>query len=273
LFLLLGHKTDALCNDLGTALEAAGHSVRFLEDIFGSSAKVAWRLDSQGSTSACVLENGASLSDQDIHGLFVKKPLFQPPSNSSLRDAVYIYAEKEAALLGWISSLPGQVINRYTPALWFGPTESLDFWRERLERFGLEPADSMLTGPRAGGRSQTEQISESVCEVEVTARESVGRAYLVAVVGSRVIWEQGTPERLATINEALIEVARSVGLTYIEGKVLDSTDNPRILKLECFPKYNGFCQSDRKAIVNELVSILTTSGHPAPERTESDSWF
>ena len=51
---------------------------------------------------------------------------------------VYVYAEKEAALLGWVWGLSCPVINRYPPELWFERIESLEFWRGRLERFGLE---------------------------------------------------------------------------------------------------------------------------------------
>ncbi len=49
-----------------------------------------------------------------------------------LNEDVYVYAEKEAALLGWVWGLSCPVINRYPPELWFEPIESLEFWRGRV---------------------------------------------------------------------------------------------------------------------------------------------
>ena len=87
-----------------------------------------------------------------------------------LDEDVYVYAEKEAALLGWVWGLSCPVINRYPPELWFEPIESLDFWRERSERFGLE--------------------------LIAVGAEQTASCYSVAVIGSRVIWDQGAPQRL-----------------------------------------------------------------------------
>jgi hypothetical protein len=162
-------------------------------------------------------------------------------------DAKYLYAEKEAALLGWIWSLRCPVVNRYTPELWFGPGDSLAYWCGRLERARLEPERSTQ-----GGSS---------------------RSYLASVIGSRVIWDEGTPERLASLNNALMEFTRELGLSYVEYRISDSINEPRVSAVEPFPKYDGFCLLSRQKIVNELVTQLTSSKGTVPARSESDSWF
>lgn len=160
---------------------------------------------------------------------------------------VYVYAEKEAALLGWVWGLSCPVINRYPPELWFERIESLEFWRGRLERFGLE-----LT---AVGVEQT------------------ASCYSVAVIGSQVIWDQGAPQRLECTNDSLIKFAKSLGLSYLVCRITDSSDKPKISGVEPFPTYDGFCVPSRREIVTELIRLITASKSEVSSRTATDSWF
>jgi hypothetical protein len=125
--------------------------------------------------------------------------------------------------------------------------ESLEFWRGRIERFGLE------LGP-----SESEQVEP---------------CYLVAVIGSRVVWDQGAPGRLDRINDSLVEFAESLGLSYLEFRIAESTGKPRVAAVEPFPMYDAFGLSSRREIINELIGALTSLKSAAPLRSASDSWF
>jgi hypothetical protein len=150
-------------------------------------------------------------------------------------------------MLGWIWSLRCPVINRYQPEFWFERTESIDYWCARLDRFGLEPEWVAW-----GGKIQS---------------------YLVCVIGSRVLWDNGAPERLKSIDNALIQFTESLGLTYLEFCVSDSTGKPRVIKVEPFPTYDEFSLSKREEITSELVFQLAPSENAVLARTGSDSWF
>ena len=245
LHLLLSSQNDILCQDLRQALRERG--VCLVEDSFGGSSKAALRVGSGCSSSLSRLGNGNTISDEDILGVIVRKPSFELMAGWSVADAKYLYAEKEAALLGWIWSLRCPVINRYTPELWFGPCDSLAYWSGRLEQAGLEPERSPQGAP--------------------------SRSYLASVIGSRVIWDEGTPKPLACLNNALIEFNHELGLIYVEYRINDSINGPRVSAIEPFPKYDGFSQLSRQKIVNELIAQLASSKGTMPARSESDSWF
>jgi hypothetical protein len=246
LFFLLSDRGDLLCQDFQQALQRQGYSTRVIEDLF-SSASVEWRLQSERSLALCRFQDGETISDRDIHGVLLRKPSFEWSQESPAVDTIYLRAEKEAALLGWIRSLNCPVINRYPAELWFAPIDSLDYWRGRLEPFGLEPERRFL-------------------------RETI-KSYRVSVVGSKVIWDEGAPVSLRSVDVSLVQFARSLGLTYVEYRIADSADKPRVAAVEPFPSYREFCLSGRQEIIKELMVQLTTSENAALARTASDSWF
>jgi 1-acyl-sn-glycerol-3-phosphate acyltransferase len=162
-------------------------------------------------------------------------------------EATYIHAEKEATLLGWIWGLPCPVINRYPPELWFEPVGSLEFWHGQIDRFDLELVS--------------------------TRSDQAVPCYPVAVIDSRVVWNEGAPSRLGRINDSLVGFAGSLGLGYIEFRIADTMGKPQVAEVEPFPKYDGFCLSSRREIIRELVDSLTGSKSAGPVRNASDSWF
>jgi hypothetical protein len=247
LILLVNCTGDPLCVDLQKGLTDRGHSVRAIQDLYRNPGKISWWLDTDRSSSRCRLETGAANFDAEISAVFVRKRPFVQGEGWTLDEATYVHAEKEAALLGWIWGLPCPVINRYTPELWFGPVESLEFWRGRIERFDLEL-----------GSTRSQQVAPS---------------YPVAVIGSRVVWDQGAPGRLDHINDSLVGVAESLGLGYLEFRIAYSMGKPQVAGVEAFPKYDGFSVSSRRQIINELICFLTGSKSAGPLRNASDSWF
>jgi hypothetical protein len=250
------------CSDLGVGLRENGYGALLCDQFLNAGPKLEWRFDSVQSSSRIWLGNQTKISESDIAGVVLRKPLADLGSLAATENATYSDAEQAVALLSWTWSLRCPVINRYRPELWFEPTNSLDFWFGRLERFGLEackPADLSKhpQSPHPGDEAGEEQV----------------RSYLCAVIGSRIIWDQGTPERLGPVNDSLIQFTKSLGLTYLECRILDSNGRTRIASVEPFPKYHQFCLRSRQEIINELVKLLTGSEDQASTRTGFDSWF
>jgi hypothetical protein len=248
MFLLLcGGNDDLLRTDVGRVLQSGGHAAWVIEDLFNCTAKVAWGLDPERESSVIYPTDGTAISDREIRGVLVRRPRFERLDGWSAEDATYRHAEKEAAMLGWIWSLSCPVINRYSPELWFGPVDSIEYWHGRLECFGLEPE-----------RPQQ-------CDAK--------RSYLVSVIGSKVIWDLSAPIRLRYIDDALVQFTRSLGVTYMEYTIADLPDKPRVAAVEPFPTYHGSCPVSRREIINELVANLTGSENHVSARSPSDSWF
>jgi hypothetical protein len=221
--------------------------VRAIQDLYRSPSRISWRLDSDRSSTRFLLETSGASFEAEISAVFVRKSPFAYNEGWALDEATYVQAEKEAALLGWIWGLPCPVINRYPPELWFEPVESLEFWRGRIERFRLELVS--------------------------TRSEQAAPSHPVAVVGSRVVWDEGAPSRLDSINDSLVKFAGSLGLSYLEFRITDSMGKPQVAAVEPFPKYDGFCLSSRREIMIDLVDFLTSSKSAGPIRDATDSWF
>jgi hypothetical protein len=247
LILLINCTGDPLCIDLLKGLMEHGHPAQAIPDLYRNPAKISWWLDTDRSATSYRLETDAVISDLGISGVFVRRSQFVQKEGWAFDEAAYVYAEKEAALFGWIWGLPCPVVNRYPPELWFAPVESLEFWRGRLERFDLQ------LGPISSGQ--------------------VGPCYPVAVIGSRVVWDQGAPGRFERMNDSLVRFAESLGLSYLEFRIADSMGKPEVAGVEPFPKYDLFCTISRREIINELIGLLARSKSPNPLRNGSDSWF
>jgi hypothetical protein len=245
LILVVSCRNGSLCVDLAEELYKRGFAVRRLPGLYDRNAQVSFRVDVSNASIISTLDTDTSISGGEISGVFVQRDLFIQEDRGGSHS--YVNAEKEAATLGWIWSLRCPVINRYRPEFWFEPVGSLDYWRGHLERFGLEPER-----PREEGKAQS---------------------YLVCVIGSRVLWNHGVPERLRSIDNALVQFSGSVGLTYLEFCINDSVSSPRVAKVQPFPRYDGFCPANRQEIISELIFQLTTSENAALARTGSDSWF
>ncbi|MBV8102267.1 MAG: hypothetical protein JOZ31_24245 [Verrucomicrobia bacterium] len=236
-----------MCLDLRKGLTERGHSVRAIQDLYCSPAKISWRLGTDRWSTNFRLETGGASFEAEISAVFVRKSPFAQKEGWALDEATYVHAEKEAALLGWTWGLPCPVINRYPPELWFEPVESLEFWRGRIERFDLE----LLS----------------------TGSEQAVPSYPVAVIGSRAVWDQGAPGRLDRINDSLVGFAESLGLSYLEFRITDSMGKPQVAAVEPFPKYHEFGLSSRREIIVELIDFLTNSKSAGPTRDATDSWF
>jgi hypothetical protein len=251
LFLLLGSSEDLLCRDVYRGLLERGFKARIVKDVFGSSARSEWELATVRSSFHLELRGDTKLSGSDIEGVLVARILTDSQPQSGTRNRSHS-VEEGAASLGWLWSLSCPVINRYRPEFWFDRPELIDDWKGRLEPFGLAAA-----GPAGASKSYV----------------TTSAGHLAAVVGSRVIWDEGAPEQLHRVSGALAQFTLSLGLEYVEFRLEDSPEKPRVQSVELFPTYQEFCPSSRHKIVSELVNLLTTSQSQASPRTVTDSWF
>jgi hypothetical protein len=233
-----------------------GYHAAVLDGLFGGSTKFSWQLDSVGSSGVLCLA-GAEISHSDIAGVLVTRPLMACRAATASDSASYSNSERDATLLGWIWSLRCRVINRYAPEFWFARPASTHFWRDRLESFGLSTTD--LTEPIRNRSSRDATGSK--------------QGHLAAMIGSRVVWDEGASEEAQRTAGALARFTASLGLEYLEIRLDDSTGKPSITEIELFPKYVEFSLPRRQQIINELLALLASEQRDLPLRTAADSWF
>lgn len=246
-----------LCADLASALRKLGYHATVVDHLFSGSTRFRWQLDSLRSPSVLHIANQTAISHLDIAGVLARRPLVGSRQAAASDDSSNLDRESDAALLGWIWSLPCRVINRYRPEFWFDRPAALDFWKDRFESFGLATSSS------------TDRIRNR------STRDATGctKGHLAAVIGSRVVWDEGASEEVQRAAGALVGFTASLGLEYLEFRLDDSTGNPCIEEIELFPKYVEFRPSRRQAIINELVASLASAQQDLTLRTDADSWF
>ena len=246
-----------LCADLASALRDMGYHATVVDRLFNGSTKFDWQLDSVRSSSVLRVADEIEILHRDIAGVLVMGPLLACREAAASDSSSYFNAESNAAFLGWIWSLPCRVINRYHPEFWFARPASTYFWRNRLASFDLQTTD--LTEPVPNRSSW-----------DGTRRR---QGHLAAVIGPRVVWDEGASEGAQGATDALARFTASLGLEYLEFRLDDSTGKPCITEIELFPKYVGFSPSRRQQIINELVVLLASARRDPPLRTAADSWF
>jgi hypothetical protein len=227
---------------ISQTLRSRGLGARIVPDFLGESASTTWRIESERSSTRLVLEDGTVLSEKEISAVFVQRPRFAVKEGWKVDDAVYIHAEKEAALLGWIWSLPCPVINRYPAELWFEPTPSPLYWSRQLEMCGLNGAD--VEAPRQDQSSQSNDIDWST------------RCYSAAIIGSQVVWDENVA--LSDLDARLVQFAKLIGLTCIGCEFLALPGLPKI-NAKTFPTFDRFCSASQGEIIERIADLMVNS--------------
>jgi hypothetical protein len=252
MYLFLGEADDALGRDVRQTLEERGAQVRVLPDPF--SQRFSWRLDSIQTSSVVTFEDGTDLVDSDISGLLLRRSKTPQTNRVSADDDSYIETEIEAAILGWIWSLPCPVINRLPAWLWYCPNLPLQFWGPLLQANGLQGIDLGKLERNTGATNTKESEAFGIGDLSI----AYGWA---CVVGHKVIWDRARPnfDRCET---ALIELTRCAGLSFLEIAVAKTSDGFGVNEVNPFPDLTRFCPSSRCAVTETLATLFTGSNHP-----------
>ena len=256
MYLVLGEDDDWLCGSVRETLERRGQEVRIIPDIFGRSATIAWRIETERSSSRFVLEDGTVLSDEQISAVLVRRPRFSARQDWKAEDEVYIYAEKEAALLGWIWTLRCPVINRYPAELWFEPAPPPLFWSRQLAACGLQCAGSDLM---QAGHSHAEG-------------SGLGKSYSAAVVASHVVWDQKVA--INDIETRLVQFAKTIGLACVKCEFTTAAGSPQLTVVETFPTFEEFSSISRAEIVERIADLMigSSSSTDGNENLDRSLW-
>jgi len=243
MYLFLGEPDDALSRDLRNALEQRGRRVRALSHPFSESTRFSWQLDSNRSSSVLALLDGTYLTDSNISGILLGRTKAAEATSGRSNDSNYIKAEIEAAILGWIWSLPCPVINRLPAWLWYYQNPPFQFWNRLLRMNGLMELN--YDGQESEARIANQDPS-IVCS----------RA---CVVDQAVVWSDARSGKLARYEPALIQFTRCAGLSFLEIVIVKTSDGIGVKELDPFPDLGRFCSSSRAAITEALVKLFTHS--------------
>jgi hypothetical protein len=141
MYLILGSAVDPCCVQVLSALSARGHNTRLTEGILSEPHRFAWRFGGGGTLGLGNSRIGVlgewEADSTEIEGVLVRDTCLNALDGWGEKDAQYILAEMQAALLGWLWSLPGMVVNRAPAWLFYRPRPSLINWAPLLHRAGL----------------------------------------------------------------------------------------------------------------------------------------
>jgi hypothetical protein len=281
--LLLGAETDSCCRAVGAALESRGHTARIIADPFVSASRLSWRLDNGDSVSRLLLEEAEPFSDEDIEGALVRCVGWVEPEGWQPEDHAYMHAETNAALIGWLWSLPCPVVNRYPASIWYRGQSSLQMFQPLLWRCGLPTLESMVTNVESEARAFGKRLATGVVYAPLTTSERYliagesdwnglaamqqcapvcltqphGATELACVVGDRVVWASAPPIEASRLEFSLIRFAAAAGLSFVEVTLAATLSGLRVIAVEPHPRFDLFGESAQREIVNGLTALLT----------------
>jgi hypothetical protein len=279
MFLLLGAPDDPCLVAVTGALAARSREALIIRHPFMDQASVAWRFDSERSDTSLTIGGEQIVVD----GVFAARHAAQPEAPDeqwSQADLLYNQAEAEAALLGWLWGLPYPVIDRLPAWLWYRTRRPVLAWAPLLKQSGLPPLDSIISGnaealvqfvQRQGGAameslagSARQLVDESeATQISATAQMAPVRltalhqgAWRACLVGSQLVWDDGTPRQARDLSPKLQSFAASTGLSFLEF-IVTSGDATRMVDIDVRPKFELFGPDAQGDIANGLADALT----------------
>jgi hypothetical protein len=251
MYLFLGETDDALGRNLGQALEKRGAQVRALTDPFSESTRFSWRMDSTHTNTTLIFQDGTCLAGSDISGVFLRRGAIPGTNRVGSEDYSYIQAEIEAAILGWIWSLPCRVINRLPPWLWYCRKSPRQLWSRLLLASGLAEVDCKPER-EAGSTNWDASTTFGIGDPSIVCCR-------VCVIGQAVVWHHAQPGNLDRYKTALIEFTRCAGLSFLEFVIAQAGDGIGVMEVNPFPDLGRFCGSCSDVITEELVKLFIDS--------------
>lgn len=283
----MGNSQDPCCQSIYRALEERNYPTRIVANPLAQPPRFAWRLNNEQSASQLVWDEEPPLLDDHISGVFVRHTAWLDPTGWQPDDLAYMHAETQAALLAWLWSLPCPVVNRYSPAIWYGPKVSLLCWQHLLRRCGFPTLETLVTNDeeeaRAFGRRLAQQGVAGAVYGPLTSEARYliiddkdwnglaamqrcapvcltyphGAPQFVCLAGERVVWEGGTPPEATLLEPAIRRFALATGLAFVAFAFAEAPQGPCVIAVESHPYFERFGDAARQQIVEGLVEVLT----------------
>jgi len=279
-YLLLGDAQDGCCQHVAAVLEAGGYQVSIVANPLVAPAHFGWWLNNQRSASQLRWGDGQSLHDAQIDAVLVRTNGRLATEGWSPDELAYAQAEAQAALLGWLWSLPCTVVNRYPAHLWYQPQAPLISWQALLWRCRLPAQQALVTNvaddarafgegleviytPLTGNASypiDNEAAWAGLATMQQYAPVHLTRPYgplhRACVVGERVVWDN-PPAEAANLEPKLREFATAVGLSFVAVAFAPTAEGLRTVAVEGQPQFDRFGAAAQQEIVAALVALLT----------------
>jgi hypothetical protein len=291
MFVLLGASDDPCLAAVSRALAARSHEARTVSHPFMDPACTAWRFDSNQSDTELAIGGETIAIDGVLASRRVVRPI-GPSEKWSQEDLFYNQAEAEAALLGWLWGLPCPVVDRPPAWSWYGTRRPILVWGALLQRYGLPPLDSVITGDadeiarflaRQGGAAMEHTIGYGARQLvhETDAAQAAEHAPLApvrltklhhgawraCVAGLHLVWDDGTPDAAEHISPRLLSFAAAADLRFAEF-IVTSDERPQVVDIEHRSRFELFGPVAQRAIAEGLADALTEggnlSGHAKP---------
>jgi hypothetical protein len=282
-YLLIANSFDSFCESVSGALQARGMAVRVLANPFAAPPHFSWRLNDKENISRLRWNGEEPLDDADIDGVLVRNGVFIDHEGWQPDDLAYMQSETQAAMLGWLWSLPCPVINRYPASVWYRPVTPLLSWHSLLSRCGLKtpetvvsnvPSEARLFGSRLkdklvyapltnsaryliGAEEDWKGLEAMQSCAPVCLAQPHGAAQLVCIVGDRVIWDGAAPSNARAFEPALRRFAEEAGLSFLQLAMAETADDDlRVVQVEPYPRIEQFGEAARRKIVSDLTQLL-----------------
>ena len=140
MYVILGSAQDPCATQVSSILRAHGHDTRIIEGLLAEPHRFSWRFagGSRGPGSSRIGVSGEwEAGSSEIEGVLVRDIGWSASKDWNEGDAQYMSAEVQAALLGWLWSLPGRVVNRAPAWLFYRPRPPFVEWVRLLNSAGV----------------------------------------------------------------------------------------------------------------------------------------
>lgn len=279
MFLLLGDPSDPCCSAVHDALHMRNHDVQMISYPLAHPQRTSWWLETDRTQSQLLLADGTRLSNTEIEGVLVRDTWIDTHGWQA-DDLLYMQAEAQAALLGWLWSLECPVINRYPADIWNRRHIPLPLWGPALRRCGLAPIKQLISTDAEdlaafGIDSATYAPLTDPARYQLTPEAITGLAKLGqytpvcllpafsqplhgCVAGDAVIWQE--PLNNPELDRAVADFARQIGLPFLEIEIATTAAGLEVIDVLPFPDIRRFSTEQQQAIAGHLADTLVAEG-------------
>jgi hypothetical protein len=294
--LILGSPTDPFCLELLQALAVEGHSAQVVSKLFEGPSIARWRFDSDSSSSAVVLPDARELSGAEIESVFIAHNSGLDVSNWNEQDGPYAYHEAQAALLGWLWSLPCPVVNRLPAQWWYYNSMPLAAWQPLLGRAGFTAGSLAISNVASAlrrfagptGAAVYSPLASSQCYMVASESEWQGIEQLttlapvclsrphrqpvhVCAVGSQLFWNMAPPAEACALECSVARLRDLLKLDWLSVALARFGYTWHVVGVETLPQLCAFDAAARAEIIHALVRRLTSQQTTGCSRRLGDS--